>query len=125
MKSLISITSVNHCDTYNTFSTPLETEANNKLYNFLLNQISQLNTDSLIIHKTKSALEKLKEKDILSYSSYNETSKERSNIDTIIYELAISKSDSLFQIESHRIFQPLDGSRHYQYSISIQVLLHS
>lgn len=30
MKSLISITSVNHCDTYNTFSTPLETEANDK-----------------------------------------------------------------------------------------------
>ena len=121
MKSLISITSVNHCDTYNTFSTPLETEANEKLYNFLLNQISQLNTDSLIIHKTKSALEKLKE--ILSYSSYNETSTERSSIDTIIYELAISKSETLLQIESHRIFQPLDGSRHYQYSISIQVLL--
>lgn len=125
MKSLISITSVNHYDTYNTFSTPLETEANDKLYNFLLNQISQLNTDSLIIHKTKFALEKLKEKDILSYSSYNETSTERSNIDTIIYEIAISKSESLFQIESHRIFQPLDDSRHYQYSISIQVLLHS
>ena len=95
------------------------------LYNFLFKQISQLNTDSLIIHKTKSALEKLKEKDILSYSSYNETSTERSNIDTIIYEIAISKSESLFQIESHRIFQPLDGSRYYQYSISIQVLLHS
>lgn len=125
MKSLISITSVNHCDTYNTFSTPLETEANDKLYNFLLNQSSQLNTDSLIIHKTKSALEKLKEKDILSYSSYNETSTERSNIDTIIYELAISKSETLLQIESHRIFQPLDGSRHYQYSISIQVILNA
>lgn len=125
MKSLISITSVNHCDTYNTFSTPLETEANDKLYNFLLNQVSQLNTDSLIIHKTKSALEKLKEKDILSYSSYNETSTERSNIDTIIYELAISKSETLLQIESHRIFQPLDGSRHYQYSISIQVILNA
>ena len=34
MKSLISITSVNHCDTYNTFSTPLETEANEISYIF-------------------------------------------------------------------------------------------
>lgn len=125
MKSLISITSVNHCDSYDTFSTPLETEYNDMLYNFLFKQISQLNTDSLIIHKTKSVLEKLKEKDILSYSSYNKTSTERSSIDTIIYELAISKSETLLQIESHRIFQPLDGSRHYQYSISVQVLLHA
>ena len=125
MKSLISITSVNHCDSYDIFSTPLETESNDMLYNFLFKQISQLNTDSLIIHKTKSVLEKLKEKDILSYSSYNETSTEHSSIDTIIYELAISKSETLLQIESHRIFQPLDGSRHYQYSISVQVILNA
>ena len=38
MKSLISITSVNHCDSYDTFSTPLETESNDMLYNFYLSK---------------------------------------------------------------------------------------
>ena len=125
MKFFISIVNVNHNDSCDHFAYEGEANTNDYIFNFLTKQIVKLNSTPNMIHKFQSILESLKEQDILSYSSYNETSTERSNIDTIIYELAISKSESLFQIESHRIFQPLDGSRHYQYSISIQVLLHS
>lgn len=125
MKFFISIVNVNHNDSCDHFAYEGKANTNDYIFNFLAKQIVKLNSTPNMTHKFQSILESLKEQDILSYSSYKEASTERSNIDTIIYELAISKSESLFQIESHRIFQPLDGSRHYQYSISIQVLLHS
>ena len=131
MKFFISIVNVNHNDSCDHFSYEGEASTNDFIFNFISKQIVKLNSTPNMTHKFQSILESLKEQDILSYSSYKEDSTEYSNDNDVVHELTISKSETLLQIELHRLFNRKSGnpflvdSRSYTHSISIQVLLHS
>ena len=123
MKFFISIVNVNHNDSCDHFAYEGEANTNDYIFNFLAKQIVKLNSTPI--------LESLKEQDILSYSSYKESSAEYSNDNDVVHELTISKSETLLRIELHRLFNRKSGnpflvdSRSYTHSISVQVLLHA
>ena len=131
MKFFISIVNVNHNDSCDHFADEGEANTNDFIFNFLDKQIAKLNGTPNMTHKFQSILESLKEQDILSYSSYKEASTEYSNDNDVAYELTINKSETLLQIELHRLFNRKSGnpflvdSRSYTHSISVQVLLHA
>lgn len=129
MKFFISIVNVNHNDSCDHFAYEGEANTNDYIFNFLAKQI--VNSTPNMTHKFQSILESLKEQDILSYSSYKESSAEYSNDNDVVHELTISKSETLLRIELHRLFNRESGnpflvdSRSYTHSISVQVLLHA
>ena len=131
MKFFISIVNVNHNDSCDHFAYEGEANTNDFIFNFLDKQIAKLNGIPNMTHKFQSILESLKEQDILSYSSYKEASTEYSNDNDVAYELTINKSETLLQIELHRLFNRKSGnpflvdSRSYTHSISVQVSLHA
>ena len=127
MKYFISIATVKHYDSVENSLYELSTKNEQELFDNLSEKISNSNSTPNMIHRTQEVLQSLKEQEILSYSSYKETSKDY-NIDrTAEFETIIEKTETSLKLELHRnIFTSntvLLQNRYLTHSISIQVLI--
>lgn len=127
MKYFISIATVEHYDSVKNSLYELSTENEQELFDNLSEKISSSNSTPNMIHRTQEVLQSLKEQEILSYSSYKETSKDYNIDSTAEFETIIEKTETSLKLELHRnIFTSnsvLLQNRYLTHSISIQVLI--
>ena len=127
MKYFISIATVEHYDSVENSLYELSTENEQELFDNLSEKISNSNSTPNMIHRTQEVLQSLKEQEILSYSSYKETSKDYNIDSTAEFETVIEKTETSLKLELHRnIFTSapiLMQKRCLTHSISIQVLI--
>lgn len=127
MKYFISIATVEHYDSVENSLYELSTKNEQELFDNLSEKISNSNSTPNMIHRTQEVLQSLKEQEILSYSSYKETSKDYNIDSTAEFETIIEKTETSLKLELHRnIFTSntvLLQNRYLTHSISIQVLI--
>lgn len=127
MKYLISIATVEHYDSVENSLYELSAEYEQELFDNLSEKISNSNSTPNMIHRAQEVLQSLKEQEILSYSSYKETSKDYNIDSTAEFETVIEKTETSLKLELHRnIFTSntvLLQNRYLTHSISIQVLI--
>lgn len=127
MKYFISVATVEHYDSVENSLYELNTENEQELFDNLSEKISNSNSTPNMIHRAQEVLQSLKEQEILSYSSYKETSKDYNIDSTAEFETIIEKTEISLKLELHRnIFTSapiLMQKRCLTHSISIQVLI--